>query len=335
MKTKIIFLTFLILLIFCCVHKQEFYETKFLMDTFCEIKIVADNPSVVRKAMSEVFKEVELIDKKFGFTDESEVTKINLSSGKTWCKVSDETILLIKKCIEISELTKGAFDITTGVLTSLWGFENFSKNDKFVIPQQKEVEKVLSLVNYKNILIDEKNKSVFLKYKGMKINLGGIAKGYAMKRAKEILESYGFKDFIINFGGDLYISGNKNNNIQWKIAVQHPRDKDKFLCVLELSNISCATSGDYERYFIVDNKRYHHIFDPHTGYPKKDIVSVTVLCEDPVLADAVATGIFVLGEVEGINLARKLGIDCVIVKEEKQKLKVFTTGRFQNIEFNL
>lgn len=334
MKSKLS-LVFLVGLIFCCTRKEQFYDSKFLMDTFCEIKVVSDKPVVVRRAISEVFKEVELLDRKFGFTDESEIVRINLSSGKNWYRVSDETFFLIKKSIEISNLTKGAFDITTGVLTSLWGFENFSKKTKFTVPSQEEIRKSLSLVGYNNIIVDETNKRVFLKHKNMKINLGGIAKGYAIKRAKEILESYGLKDFLINFGGDIYTSGKRKDGLPWRIAVQHPRDKNKFLCVLELSNISCATSGDYERYFIVDNIRYHHILDPSTGYPKKDIISVTVLCEDPVLADALATGIFVLGEIDGLNLANKLGIDCIIVKQENDKLKLYTTQKFEKLEFNL
>ncbi|MDW8055732.1 MAG: FAD:protein FMN transferase [Elusimicrobiota bacterium] len=329
----------IICLIFCsCNTNQdyEFYDSRFLMDTFCEIKLVSNiNSTQAKKIFSEVFHKVEEIDKEFGFTKDSVVTKINQLSGKSPCNVSTEAFELIKECIEISELTDGAFDITTGVLSSLWGFENFSKKESFNIPSEKQIKSVLPLVGYKKISVDEKTKTVFLKYTGMKLNLGGVAKGYAIRKAKEILENKGFKNFIINFGGDLYISGVKHKGKPWKIAVQHPRDKNKFLCILELSDISCATSGDYERFFEVEGKRYHHIFNPKTGYPKENIVSVTVLCKDPVLADALATGIFVLGEVKGLELANKLGIECIIVKEDNKKLKIYTTDTLRSINFNL
>lgn len=334
MKRKI-FLYFIILSFCsnCHRHLKEFSETEFLMDTICEVKIETADSYLAEKALKEVFSKVEEIDKKFGFSKESEIEKINSLAGIMPYKPSKECFELIRESIRISQKTKGAFDITVGVLSELWGFENFSKKEDFNLPNPKKLTSCLSLVGYDKILIDEKEKSVFLKKKGMRINLGGIAKGYAIKKAKEILEQYGFEKFLINFGGDIYVK-NKTKN-PWRIAIQHPRDRNKFLTILELYTTSCATSGDYERFFMINNKRYHHIFDPKSGYPKEGIASVTVLCDDPVVADALATGIFVLGEKEGIELAEELRISCIIVSEKHNKLYIHTTKDLKNKNFDL
>ncbi|MEN3013565.1 MAG: FAD:protein FMN transferase [Endomicrobiia bacterium] len=332
MKNKL-FLFCALILFSCRKNLKEFKEIRFLMDTICEIKIFCYDSNLAKKAVDEVFKEVEKIDKKFGYSKESEIEKINSKSGVSFCEVSYEVLNLVKESITLSKLTDGAFDITVGVLSHLWGFKNFSNEKKFKIPQKHQIVEALSLVGYEKIVIDEEKNRIFLKKRGMKIDLGGIAKGYAIKKAKEILESYGFDKFLINFGGDIYLKN--NTEIPWRVAIQHPRDRNKFLAVLNLYTTSCVTSGDYERYFMLENKRYHHIFDPKTGYPADDIVSVTVLCEDPVLADALSTGIFVLGEKKGIQLAEKLKIGCIIVKEKKNKLFIYTTQNFKGIDFNL
>ncbi len=334
---KTIFLFFLFSIItFSCKKEQEYSKTKFLLGTICEVKITTSyNKDFVEKIFDEIFSEVERINKTFGYSKESEIYKINSNAAIKEVVVSKEVFDLIKTSIYIGDLTNGCFDITSGVLSSLWKFEDLSnKETKFRKPSQKEIKKVLDLVGYKKIILDENKNSVFLPKKGMKINLGGIAKGYAIKRSKEILESYRVEKFLINFGGDIYVK-NKKNSKPFKIAVQHPRRKNDFLCILEIDTNSCATSGDYERFFVLDNKRYHHIFDPKTGYPKKRVVSATVLYEDPVFADALATGIFVLEEKEAMKLAEKLNIDFIIVVEEDNKLKIFTTERLINLKFNL
>ncbi len=337
-KHLFFFIFFLTILCSCKQHKQqEFSQTKFLMDTICEIKIISTNKTKVDEAIKKVFQEVEQIDKTFGYSLESEIVNINSMSGIKPVKVSPQVFELIKKSIKISELTKGQFDITTGVLTALWKFEynNHNISSSFSIPTQQEINKVLTLVGYKNILLDEKNLTVFLTKKGMKLTLGGIAKGYAINRAKEILESFKFENFLINFGGDIYVKGKNKNNTFWKIAVQHPRKKNEFLCTLELSDTAIATSGDYERYFIVNGKRYHHIFDPSTGYPVENIVSVTVLYKDPILADAIATSIFALGEKRGIEFAKKHKIEYIVVTQQKNKLTLYVSEQIKKLISNI
>lgn len=329
----LIFLIILQLLYSC--KPKEYSHREILLGTICEVKVYSIDEKKVKTVLKEIFKEVEKIHKMFGYSYESEVVRINSYAGTKPVVVSKEVYDLIKISKEIGDLTDGCFDITSGVLSSLWKFEDLSREKHFKIPSKQKIQEVLNLVGYKKIILDEKKKSVFLPKKGMKINLGGIAKGYAIKRAKEILESYGFEKFLINFGGDVYVK-NKKKLKPWRIAIQHPRRHNEFLCVLELNTTSCVTSGDYERFFILENKRYHHIFDPKTGYPVQNgVVSVTVLCEDPILADALATGIFVMGEKEGMKLAEKLNIDTIIVVEEGNKLKVYTTEKLKNLKFNL
>ncbi len=325
MKKQVFLFIFLLVFLFSCKKQQEYSETKFLMDTICEIKVVSDNERIAKKVLDKVFKEVERIDKVFGYSKDSEVEKINSFSGAGAVVVSSEVFSLIKKSIEISEVTDGAFDITVGVLSDIWGFKNVSEEKNFVVPKNEEIKKALSLVGYKNIKLDEKKQSVFLTKRGMKIDLGGIAKGYSIKKAKEILEKNNFKNFLINFGGDVYVMGKNKEGKPWKVAVQHPRNKNEFLTILNLKDTSIVTSGDYERCFIVGGKRYHHIFDPKTGYPKDGVVSVSILCDDPVIADALSTGIFVLGEKKVNDVFKKYNFEYIIVKEENGELKAFVS----------
>lgn len=328
-KQILIIFCFIFSLSSCRSSKKEIVQTKFLMDTICEIKIYCDDENYGQEIVDKVFKKIEEVDKQFGYTSESEITKINLAAGKNKVKVSSSTFELISKSIGVSELTNGAFDITTGVLSELWGFENFSKKTSFVVPKEEEIKKALSLVGYDKILLDKNNQVVFLKKPMMKINLGGIAKGYALKVAKEMLEEYNIKKFLLNFGGDIYVRNNLDKK-PWRVAVQHPRDRQKYICVLDLFNTSIATSGDYERYFFYEGKRYHHIFDPHAGYPANNgIISVSVVIDDPITADALSTAMFVLGEKEAISLAEKLNAEYIIVKEENNKIKVITSQRIK------
>jgi len=326
MKKQI--LIYLCLVLFSCKKSyKEIAQTKFLMDTICEIKIYCNDENYGNNVIEKVFKKIEEIDKQFGYTFESEIEKINLAAGNKKVKVSSTTFELINKSIEVSKLTNGAFDITTGILSMLWGFENFSKKTNFTLPKEDEIKKSLELVGYEKILLDKN--TIFLKKPKMRINLGGIAKGYALKVAKDILEENKINKFLINFGGDIYVK-NTQDNKPWRVAVQHPRDKQRYICVLSLFSTAVATSGDYERYFFYNGKRYHHIFNPKTGYPTDNgIISVTIIYDDPILADALSTAMFVLGEKDAISLANKLNVEYIIVKEENNKIKFLTSQKIK------
>jgi thiamine biosynthesis lipoprotein len=233
---------------------------------------------------------------------------------------------VIKKAQEISELSEGGFDITVGPLTELWR----KAREKKIPPSIEEVKEKLGLVNFKNIEMDQEGK-VFLKKKGMAIDLGGIAKGYAVDRAFELLKSLGYRNLIINAGGDLRVGGFKNNQ-PWSIGIQNPRESQKLLARISVSDMAVATSGDYEKFFLYQGKRYHHIFSPKDGFPTVGCQSVTILSEGGMIADALATAVFVLGREKGYSLCQKLdSVDCLIV--DKEGKIIFSPGLKGRISF--
>jgi thiamine biosynthesis lipoprotein len=297
------------------------------MGTVIEITLIADDEEAANKASLQAFQEIKRIETLMSpWLDSSDVTRINRSAGKEWVKVSPETMEVIKKAQEISELSEGGFDITIGPLTELWR----KARKKKIPPSIEEVKEKLGLVNFKNIETDQEGK-VFLQKKDMAIDLGGIAKGYAVDRAFELLKSLGYRNLIINGGGDLRVGGLKNNQ-PWSIGIQNPRESQKLLARISASDTAIATSGDYEKYFIYQGKRYHHVFNPKDGFPKDDCQSVTVLCKEGMIADALATAVFVLGREKGYSLCQKLdGVKCLIV--DKEGKTIFSPGLKDRISF--
>ena len=297
------------------------------MGTVIEITLVGDNEEAANKAALRAFQEVKRIEQLMSpWIESADVFRINQSSGKERVKISNETLEVIKKAQEISELSDGRFDITVGPLAELWR----KAREKKIPPSAEEVKEKLGLVNFKNIEMDREGK-VFLKKKGMAVDLGGIAKGYAVDRAFELLKSLGYKDLIVNAGGDLRVGGLKNNQ-PWSIGIQHPRESQNFLARISISDMAVATSGDYERFFIYEGRRYHHIFNPKDGFPTDDCQSVTVLCKEGMMADALATAVFVLGPEKGYALCQKLeGVDCLIM--DKEGKIIFSPGLKGRISF--
>lgn len=239
--------------------------------------------------------------------DSSDIAKINLSAGISPVEVSVDTLELLKEALRISKLTEGAFDITIGVLTKEWGFTD----GKYRVPTDREIRDKLELVNYKDIRISDSK--VKLSKRGMFIDLGGIAKGYAVDKVYELLKGKGVKRAIINAGGTIRTVEKDPKRI-WKIGIKDPTGNKDILGILYLdSGLAVATSGDYERYFVKDGIKYHHLLDPKTGYPSNLCKSVTVVSKKAVEADALSTAIFVLGPKKGLSLAEKLDVGVVIV----------------------
>jgi thiamine biosynthesis lipoprotein len=279
------------------------------MGTVIEITLIDDDEEAASKAALQAFQEIKRIEILMSrFLGSSDVTRINRSAGVEWVKVSPETAEVIKKAKEISELSEGGFDITVGPLTELWR----KAREKKIPPPAEEVKEKLDLVNFKNIEMDQERR-VFLKKRDMAIDLGGIAKGYGVDRAFDVLRSLGYKKLIVNAGGDLRAGGLKDNQ-PWSIGIQNPRESEKMLTRISVSNMAVATSGDYERFFIYEGKRYHHIFNPKNGFPTEGCQSVTIVAKDCITADALATAVFVLGPEKGYSLCQKLdGVECLIV----------------------
>jgi thiamine biosynthesis lipoprotein len=293
------------------------------MGTVVEITLIGEEEES-EKASLRAFQEIKRIEQLMSpWIGSSDVSRVNRLAGKEWVKVSPETIDVVKKAQEISELSEGGFDITVGPLTQLWR----TAREKGIPPSAGDVKEKLDLVNFRNVMMDREGK-ILLKKKGMAIDLGGIAKGYAVDRAFELLRSLGIKNLIVNAGGDLRAGGSKTDQ-PWTIGIQDPRVSQKVMARLPISEAAIATSGDYEKFFTYQGKRYHHIFNPRDGFPTEGCQSVTVVCKDGITADGLATAVFVLGPEKGYSLCQSLeGVECLIIdKDGKIKFSPGLKGR--------
>jgi thiamine biosynthesis lipoprotein len=284
------------------------------MGTIVEITLLSNDEEAARRAVLQAFQEIKRIEQLMSpRIESSDLARVNQSAGKEWVKVSPETYQVIQKAQEISRLSEGGFDITIGPLTQLWR----KAREKGIPPPTEDINKILDLVSFRNILIHPEG-NILLKKKGMVIDLGGIAKGYAVDRAFETLTSLGYNNLIVNAGGDLRVGGSKNNQ-PWSIGIQDPRMPQKIMATISTSDAAIATSGDYERFFLYQGKRYHHMLHPKTGLPTEECQSVTIICEEGAMADGLATAVFVLGPEKGYALCKKLeGVDCLIVGRDKK-----------------
>jgi thiamine biosynthesis lipoprotein len=220
---------------------------------------------------------------------------------------------------QVSEWTGGKFDVTFGVMSGLWKFDY--QNQDGTIPKHSEVVQRRSLIDYRNLVVDEHAGTAFLRREGMVVNLGGIGKGYAVDRARDILRGRGFRDFMIQFGGDMYVAG-RSGDRPWRLGIQDPRGPaNRIFATVDLSESTFSTSGDYARFFIKDGRRYHHILDPATGEPARGCRSVTILTSSATVADGLSTGVFILGPEAGMALIERLpDVEGVIVSAKNEVL---------------
>jgi thiamine biosynthesis lipoprotein len=229
----------------------------------------------------------------------SDVVRINAAAGKTAVEVSDETLQVIEASLDMSRRSEGAFDITYAAMRGLWRFdEDLEKR----IPASAEIERRRQLINYRDVIVDAKKHTVKLRRAGMKLGLGGIAKGYAVDRCAEVLRRHGFDNFMVQAGGDLFVSGSKGA-APWMVGVRDPRGGPRaIIAKMAIRDHAFSTAGDYERAFVLDGKRYHHIIDPKTGYPATASRGVTIFAPTAFLADALDDAVFILGPQKGMAL---------------------------------
>jgi FAD:protein FMN transferase len=249
------------------------------------------------------------------FNEGSQTSLINRNAGIQPVKVDKEVFDIIRRSNRISELTQGAFDITYGSIDkTLW---NFDRN-MTTLPDPLTAQKLVHLINYRNIVLNENEHTVFLKEKGMRIGFGGIGKGYAAESAKYILVSKGITSGIVNAAGDLTTWGHQPNGQPWTIGIAAPGDLYHHpFSTLNITDTSVATSGNYEKYVIIDGKKYSHTIDPKTGYPVSGIKSVTIICPNAEIADAMATPVMVMGIKAGLHLVNQVrNIACIIIDED-------------------
>ncbi|MDI6744762.1 MAG: FAD:protein FMN transferase [Thermodesulfovibrionales bacterium] len=284
------------------------------MYTLVSISVSSDSEEKAEKAIEMAFNELDRLAKLLNFySEDSEISAINRHAGDKPLRVSSETLDILEKALYVSENTAGAFDITVGPLVRLWDFQ------KKTIPDRATVKEKLKLVGYKNIIIGKKASTVFLKTKGIQIDLGGIIKGYAADKAVEILKQQGIRAGIVAVAGDIKTFGIRPDGGLWKVGIQNPRqqtDKDEIMATVGLSDTATSTSGDYQKFFIKDARRYHHLLNPKTGYPDNKCRSVTIIGKDAAFTDAFATGIFILGPQKGMDTLNRLGLDGIIVDKD-------------------
>ena len=285
-------------------YPQELYkEARLIMGTYAEVSLYAPNKEVAAEAIKAALGEMERLDRLMSnYKPDSELSKVNREAGKGPVDCDEELLQVIEKSLYYSRLTQGAFDTTVEPLVGLWGFYD----GKVRVPSQEEVQSVLPAISYKNIIIQRSSQgmkgSISFGNPSTRLDLGAIGKGYAVDRAVEVLKGKGIVAACVNLGGNIYALGNPPGKDCWKIGVQHPREKDHLMGHLELKDCAVATSGDYERFFVVNGKRYSHILDPRAGWPVEGMVSVTVIAPNATEADALSTSVFVLGEEKGQEL---------------------------------
>ena len=298
------------------------------MGTSVEITLMGENEEMAQKAAFQAFQEIKRIEHLMSpWVESSDVTRINRSAGNERVRVSSETAEVIKRAQEISKLSEGGFDITVGPLVQLWR----KARERGVPPEMEDVKETLNSVNFRNLKTHYGGK-VFLKKKEMAIDLGGIAKGYAVDRAFGLLKSLGYRNLVVNAGGDLRVGESKPEG-PWSIGIQHPRNPEKIIARISLSDTAMATSGDYEKFFIHQGKRYHHILHPKNGFPAEGCQSVTVLHKEATTADALASAIFVFGPKKGYALCQRLeGVDCFVVDQDGKV--IFTPALEDRLSFS-
>lgn len=294
-------------------YAEWFKADRAIMGTAIHVELWHTDKTFAEKNIKRVFKEMRRIDKLMSpFKKDSELSLINKNAAKHPVKISQELFDLIQKSINISRLSNGAFDIT---FASIGRFYDYRKKLK---PDRKKISINLKNINYKNIKLDSKNKTIFFTQEGTKIDLGGIAKGHAVDRSIKILQQYGITQAMISAGGDTRIIGDKGGR-PWYVGIRHPRDKNKSAVVLPLSQTAISTSGDYERYFIKDNVRHHHIIKPDTGDSARELRSVSILASDSTTADGLSTTVFIQGLKKGMKLVSELpNIEAIIIDNKGQ-----------------
>ena len=275
--------------------------------------------AVAISAFDEVFADFERLENLMSvWRGGSDVLRLNAAAGDHPVPVSRETRDVLRIAREVSDWTDGGFDVTFGALTDLWKFDHDQDN---VIPDARLVRERLPLVDYRLLDIDEAAGTAFLRRKGMRVHLGGIGKGFAVDRAAAILRRRGLSDFMIRAGGDMYVGGVRGDR-PWRLGIRDPRGPaDRSFATVELSNGTFSTSGDYERAFMKDGRRYHHILDLSVGQPARGCRSVTLVTPRAVIADALAKGVFVLGARAGMALVERLPeVEAVIVSDRNEVL---------------
>jgi thiamine biosynthesis lipoprotein len=298
-----------------CVDGHLYKKVLKLMGNRFEITVEANHIPDASSHIEIAVNEIRRIEKLLTTFDESSQTNlVNRNAGIQPVKVDTEMFDLICRSKKISELTQGAFDITYGSIDKrFWNFDQTMTS----LPDPAEAKSHVRLINYRNVILDEVNTTVYLKEKGMRIGFGGIGKGYAADRAKSVLLKNGVASGVVNAAGDLTAWGVQSNGKPWTIGIADPNAARSAFSYLQITNSSVATSGNYEKYVVIDGKKYSHTIDPKTGMPVAGIKSVTIISPSAELSDAMATPVMIMGRKVGLDMINQVsGLGCIIIDDD-------------------
>ena len=294
---------------------QEIYQRSFVkMGSDFELTVVAKDAQSGEQFLAEGIAEIERIEHLISSWDPaSETSQVNRMAGEAPVKVSDELFELVQRAKAISRLTDGAFDITYASVDPLWSFNGGS----ITPPEVSVISASVAKIGFQKVQLNPSNKSIFLPEKGMKIGFGAIGKGYAADKVKSLLQLKGVTGGIVNASGDLSAWGVQLDGQPWQVGLVNPKNKNNVFAWFPINDRAVVTSGDYERYLLMDGKRYGHIINPKTGYPSQGVISCTVFAPKAELADALATALFVLGIENGLYFVNQLPeVDAIMIDDE-------------------
>lgn len=306
-------------------ESNEVTKSSYVLGTLINLKAYGKKAEM---AIAESIERLNNIDDKMSaFKENSEISRINFMAGVSAESVSDDTYLVVEKAIEYSKILEGTFDPTIRPLVKLWSIGN--KGEK--IPDEAEIQATIKLVDYKDVLLDESSSSIMLKHKKQALDMGGIAKGFAADEVRNIFLKHNIKSALIDLGGNIFALGKKQDNTPWRVGIQNPFEpRGEFIGILNVINKSIVTLGNYERYFIKDEKRFHHIIDPKTGYPSESkIISATIISDNSIDGDGLSTGVYIIGVEKALRIIEEIkGIDAILVTEDKN---VYMTSGIREI----
>lgn len=305
---------FFIILCFSSALKAEWYsDSAGIMGTNIYVEVWAESDTQGQLALKTVMYEMERINQLMSpYIETSELSLINQKAGSGPIEISEEMFELLDKSIKISELTRGAFDVTFASVGYLY---NYKKNLR---PDEKQIASLLEAINYKHIKLNKEKGTIEFSHNKVKIDLGGIAKGHAVDNAISLLERLGIAHGLVTAGGDTRLLGDRRGK-PWIVGIRDPRDKEKQAVVMPLESSAMSTSGDYERYFEEDGKRYHHILSPKTGKSSYEVQSVSIIGPSSTYNDALSTAVFVMGLSEGLGMINRIdGYDAVIMDNQRK-----------------
>lgn len=316
--------------------QKDTYSTEFFaMNTVMYIEAAGEDSEEAVLAGCEKIYELEAM---LSRTDpKSEISKLNAEAGVREVTVSEETFQLLNNAVLVCQDTGGAFDITIAPIMDLWGFSG----SEYRVPEAEEIAETLGVVDYNGLVLDPTDFGVLFAGKGMSVDLGAIAKGYASDCVLEIMKGFDIDSALINLGGNVCVYGRKSSGEGFRVAIADPTHPTTYAGILEVSDLSIITSGGYERYFEEDGKRYIHIMDPKTGKPaESDLLSVSIVGPDGIRCDALSTALFVMGKEAAIEYWRDhRDFGCILVVSETEVLAsrdlegVFTVTEGKTLQF--